>query len=172
MNHLESAHARRLDEPIPELVRRRDHLLLKTRLATGAKASETGAKKQTGLHVAAETGDTIAADHLLKHGGDANQRDENDDTPLLIAVQQGHVPLVERFRDHKGNPTLANKQGLNAYDLAKKHPLPKRLKLLAALSPRDPRPSRLVLAMTRPAIAALVSLDKKISALRRRIKNR
>lgn len=49
------------------------------------------------LHNAAQNGNLIAIDLLLERGVDPNPCSKIDETPLIFAVQEGHLPIVQRL---------------------------------------------------------------------------
>ena len=88
-----------------------DDLRMREFLAVCARGDESGAKRlmatsadialavdplrRTGLHAAAETGQTAVAKTLLAAGADVNARTEAGQTPLHLAVQNGHAAAAE-----------------------------------------------------------------------------
>ncbi|GHU16644.1 hypothetical protein FACS189472_02140 [Alphaproteobacteria bacterium] len=80
------------------------------------KINETNALKRTQLHYAADRGDSKKAKFLLSQGANPNAKDENQKTPLHLAVESGHVRVIKILLDTKGI-------NLNARDLYAKTPL-------------------------------------------------
>ena len=88
-----------------------DDLRMREFLAVCARGDEIGAKRlmaasadialasdplrRTGLHAAAETGQTAVVKTLLAAGADVNARTEAGQTPLHLAVQNGHAAAAE-----------------------------------------------------------------------------
>lgn len=57
-------------------------------------------------------------DLLVEYGFQIDAVDENDDTPLLLAIKEGDYELVQAFLNHDSNPNHYNNKGNNALMLA------------------------------------------------------
>jgi len=62
--------------------------------------------EETALHVAARGGDTDIVNWLITQGEDVNARDRFGGTPLLVAVENNHVRVVNTFLAEKADPLL------------------------------------------------------------------
>ncbi len=63
------------------------------------------------LHAAAEAGQVIVAEYLLKNAADANLKDNNGDTPLSLAASGGHRVLAELLLKHGASVDAADSSG-------------------------------------------------------------
>lgn len=71
-----------------EALKRRDFTAVKVALDAGANPNRKGERYP--LHLAAELGDNISADHLLKAGADPELLDEKGQTALDVAISRGY----------------------------------------------------------------------------------
>lgn len=55
------------------------------------------------LAQAAKEGDVDCVDDCLRAGSAVDQPDENNDTPLQLAIKNGHLAVVERLLDHNAS---------------------------------------------------------------------
>jgi ankyrin repeat protein len=68
--------------------------IAKLLLQNGASVNEVDENLETGLHWASRTGNIEAADFLLRNRADINARNLSRRTPIQIARDNGHDPLV------------------------------------------------------------------------------
>lgn len=73
---------------------------------------------QPHLASALETQNFSVADLLIKHGADPNARDENGDTPLILAVLEKAEPTVKYLLGHKVALDPVGREGQNAFALS------------------------------------------------------
>ncbi|GHV90047.1 hypothetical protein AGMMS50268_05500 [Spirochaetia bacterium] len=60
-------------------------------------------------------GDLDTMENILKRGGDINQRGQNGDTPILMAVRSNNIYILNRLLVNPGvDLKIANNQGFNA----------------------------------------------------------
>lgn len=72
--------------------------LVRLLLDRGSRVNDlTGYRERTALMLAAERGEVEIVALLLEHGAFVNARDRDGWTPLLLAVDGGHRPAVERL---------------------------------------------------------------------------
>lgn len=88
----------------------------------------------TPLHIIATWGDVESARVLIESGAEIDARGEDDFTPLLNAVEQGHLHLVALLLNMGANPLLRDKDGMTARDLADRLGRPEIKKLFDDLS--------------------------------------
>jgi len=72
------------------------------------------------LHSAASARNAKAALALLKHGADANAKQEKGWAPLHAAAQNADQAMVDILLKHGADPHLANEDGVTAVELGKK----------------------------------------------------
>ena len=58
---------------------------------------------------------------LIKYGANPNLQNNGGETPLMHAAALGYVDVVEFFLAHGADPTIRNKKGQSASDLAREH---------------------------------------------------
>jgi ankyrin repeat protein len=75
---------------------------------------------RTRLHRAVNHGAEHAVAALLKAGAQVDSRDEWGNTPLWLAVYHHHgsSPIVEALVQHHADPTIENRHGISALQLA------------------------------------------------------
>lgn len=56
---------------------------------------------------------------LIKHGADINTQDVNDDTALHLAIKFNQKKIVATLIEHGARVTIRNKQGMDAFAIAK-----------------------------------------------------
>jgi serine/threonine-protein phosphatase 6 regulatory ankyrin repeat subunit B len=71
---------------------------------------------RTALHSAAQRGHEEVTAYLLDNGAQADSRDDNSSTPLIIASKNGHLGVVRVLVQHIGAHNLIGTQGLEARD--------------------------------------------------------
>ncbi|MBJ6122407.1 ankyrin repeat domain-containing protein [Sphingomonas mollis] len=70
------------------------------------------------LHIVVKRGDETYLRYLLQKGADANIRDRNGNTPLILAVQGGQRDMIPILAAAKANPNLGNQSGVTPLILA------------------------------------------------------
>jgi len=73
---------------------------------------------QTALHLAAEYGNNIFIDIILKKGGNPNLKDNNGQTPLHIAASNGYLSCLTLLLNGGADPSLTDNDGLLPLHLA------------------------------------------------------
>lgn len=62
--------------------------------------------KETGLHIAATSGDLKIAEALIKGGANINAQNTHGETPIRQAAQNDHIEIVELLCSFGANPNL------------------------------------------------------------------
>jgi len=70
------------------------------------------------LHYAVFAGQAEAASLLLDHGADVNARSTNGSSVLMMAVYEGHEPLVKQLLARGADPRVKNDRGEGALEWA------------------------------------------------------
>ena len=73
---------------------------------------------QTALHLAAECGNDIFIDIVLKKGGNPNLKDNNGQTPLHIAASKGDPNCIKSLLNGGADPSLTDNDGSTPLHLA------------------------------------------------------
>ena len=85
---------------------------------------------------------------LLQAGADANERQPNGETPLMLASRNGNVDAIKVLIDHKADLNAKEKlRGTTALMWAAEQSHPAAVKLLAAAAPMSkplPIPTRAI----------------------------
>jgi ankyrin repeat protein len=89
--------------------------ILKLLLASKADVNARAEYRETPLHMAAGSGNTVALRLLAEHGADVNAQRRDRKTPLHLAASNGHIEIVKIL--------IENKADVNARDLYKNTPL-------------------------------------------------
>ncbi len=89
--------------------------ILKMLLASKADVNARAEYRQTPLHFAAQSGNTVAVKLLIERRADVNAQRRDRKTPLHLAASNGHVEIVKILTE--------NKADVNARDLYKNTPL-------------------------------------------------
>jgi hypothetical protein len=79
---------------------------------------DSAPKQWSALHYAAFAGQAEAAGVLLDHGADINARSSNGSSVLMMAVYEGHEPLVKALLARGADPRLKNDRGEGALEWA------------------------------------------------------
>lgn len=80
---------------------------------------ELGGLGDTYLYWAAKYGADNAAQVLIEAGADVNVKELKDgDTPINLAAINGHANVVKRLLDAGADPTIENRDGEVAFDMA------------------------------------------------------
>ena len=66
---------------------------------------------EAALHIVAKRGDVPYMTFLLQKGADPNIRDGRSNTPMMVAIENGHGDLVPLLLAGKASPNLANGSG-------------------------------------------------------------
>lgn len=80
-----------------------------------ARSLETG---EGALHIVVKRGDMTYLRFLLQKGADANLRDKQGTTPMLLAVRQGQAEMIPVLAAARGNPNLGDQSGVTPLILA------------------------------------------------------
>ena len=70
------------------------------------------------LHIVVKRGDSTYLRYLLQKGADANLRDGQGITPMLLAVRTGQSEMIPILAAARGNPNLGDKAGVTPLILA------------------------------------------------------
>ena len=73
---------------------------------------------KTALHIAAEYGNYIFIDIILKKGGNPNLKDNNGQTPLHISASKGDPNCIKSLLNGGADLSLTNNNGSTPLDLA------------------------------------------------------
>jgi hypothetical protein len=84
------------------------------------QAPRSAAALAAALHQAARAGQVAEAEALLQQGAAINAPDSAGRTALVLAVIQGHSELVRRLLALGANPALADSEGLDALQHARR----------------------------------------------------
>jgi ankyrin repeat protein len=76
-----------------------------------APLDEKDTNGQTALHIAAEYGNDIFIDIILKKGGNPNLKDNNGQTPLHIAASNGYLSCLTLLLNGGADPSLKDNNG-------------------------------------------------------------
>ncbi len=63
------------------------------------------------LHIVARRGDATYLRYLLARGADANMRDRQGNTPMMVAVETGNAELIDILKAARANANLGNGGG-------------------------------------------------------------
>ena len=97
-----------------------DHMeILKEVLTRHPSLEFVDGKRQNVLHIAVQRGLQWMVERMLpcRTVAALNQQNEDGDTPLILAVKQGHLELVQLLVGAGTDCTLRDKAGLSAFDL-------------------------------------------------------
>ena len=89
--------------------------ILKMLLASKADVNARAEYRETPLHMAAGSGNTVALRLLTEHGAHVNAQRRDRKTPLHLAASNGHIEIVKIL--------IENKADVKAIDLYKNTPL-------------------------------------------------
>ena len=99
------------------------------RLRRGADINSYEASTgHTGMHVAAANAHVDAMALLLENGADANAKDRNLETPLLLATRTGQIDSVQFLIKNRANVNATDRMGRNALMFAIKRCVSERAK--------------------------------------------
>ncbi|PNP57409.1 hypothetical protein THARTR1_02406 [Trichoderma harzianum] len=73
------------------------------------------------LHFEVEAGNEQTAKLLLDHGSDPNGRDNNGQTPLLLAAEHGNFEMAQLLVENGSDPTVRDVHGQTPVALAVRH---------------------------------------------------
>eukprot|EP00435_Cladocopium_sp_Y103_P068268 s287_g31.t1 len=116
----------------------RDRLMTPRRLLVGgAEVNAVNNQHQTALHLAVWDPDAVQL--LLEHGADVNVADENGTTPLMAAVDEKEVEVVEMLLHAKAEVNVKRNHWSPLHEAAKKNSLELTKLLLAAKADVNPK---------------------------------
>ena len=78
---------------------------------TSAQKNQFSFDQFTPLHLAITNNHLKTVDCLLKNGADLNTRDNDGDTPLLVAVSLGFVDIAKKLIENRANINEKNPKG-------------------------------------------------------------
>jgi Meckel syndrome type 1 protein len=104
----------------PSAAAQRDSFGLQSSPAPGRAEGRGTAVAAFGLHGAARGGDLAQLERLLAQGAVINAPDETGKTPLMLAAIHGQGPMVRRLLALGANPSLVDRDGLNAAQHARR----------------------------------------------------
>lgn len=93
---------------------------------------------QTPLHMAASCGSQELCEKLILLGADANAQDLVGFTPMHCAARWGHCETLRILLLH-GNERIQTKEGLDLFDVARRHKQQKLMDQVLAAPPRSPQ---------------------------------
>jgi ankyrin repeat protein len=106
-----------------------------------ARAEGRGVAAASSLHDAARAGDLAQVERLLAQGSAINAPDGTGKTPLMLAAIHGHAAMVGRLLVLGANPSLIDRDGLNAAQHARRSGLEGIARQIEA-GPEANRPAR------------------------------
>ena len=89
-------------------------------LERGALVNPLNKARRTPLQLAAETNQADMIRLLARHGADLNTKDRKERTPLHRATYEGCVEAAETLLEVGADPTVLNKSGKTAFEIARK----------------------------------------------------
>lgn len=95
---------------------------IRAALAAGANINAEDGSGLTALHIAAMQGRKAVVRLLLSQAGiEVDYPDRDLETPLMLAVYYGYMPIVKLLLEHNASVNARNSSGQGARDLAN-HP--------------------------------------------------
>jgi ankyrin repeat protein len=94
-----------------EALRSDDHAALKGALAKGADVNTVLPETITPIYLAVDHQDAEAVHMLLSAGAKAEVKDQDGNTPLLLACQLGNPDIVNALLDAKADPLATGEGG-------------------------------------------------------------
>ncbi|CAK9292326.1 unnamed protein product [Gordionus sp. m RMFG-2023] len=79
------------------------------------------------LHYAADYGQAEIIKFLLNQGADINAKDSYGITPILAAIWEGHIPVVQLLLEKGADKTVLSPEGSKLLDCAEKLEIKKLL---------------------------------------------
>ena len=89
-------------------------------LARGAEVNALNKAQRTPLQLAAEGDQPEMIRLLARHGTDLKTQDRKGRTPLHRATYQGCAAAAEALLEAGADPTVLNKRGKTAFEIARK----------------------------------------------------
>eukprot|EP00026_Physarum_polycephalum_P000268 Phypoly_transcript_00268.p1 GENE.Phypoly_transcript_00268~~Phypoly_transcript_00268.p1 ORF type:complete len:1752 (+),score=258.40 Phypoly_transcript_00268:72-5258(+) len=71
---------------------------------------------KTPLHYACIKGSETCVEYLLNQGATVDVKDKSSETPLFLAVRNGHRDIAEKLLDYGANPEVSNVLGIKLID--------------------------------------------------------
>lgn len=114
--------------------------IVKELLAAGANPNISNDDGQTPLWFAAAFGNIVMAQMLINAGAYVDTPDNKlGSMPLMRAVLNGDIPMIQLLMDAYADPTIKNKSGQTAMDLAHEKKAPKAIIDLLSRKPQKAR---------------------------------
>lgn len=117
---------------IARAVQANDVARVRSLLADGASPNETDDGGNTGMHIAAGSGNLQMMAILYKAGGDINQKDAVGSTPLDHAAEHDRLEASKLLVQMKANVNAQNKNGMTPLMFAAKTGDPELVRMLLA----------------------------------------
>lgn len=101
-----------------DATRANDVAVMKKMVAAGFDEKTSDSEGNNGLHIAAETGNTDAAEYFLNRGLSVDAKNSAGATPLMAAVLADQTDMVKWLLRQGANPTIKDNEGFIALMLA------------------------------------------------------
>lgn len=114
-----------------EAARNGDVQALQAAMREGASFNAPDAHGWTALHYCAANGNMEVCKLLVDHCSDVNSTLPDFSTPLMLAVEEGHLPIARFLLDNGALPRCKDEDGFNAQDRCDKSIKPELEKILS-----------------------------------------
>lgn len=98
-----------------------DPTCLKILHTKGVNLNARGRFERQPIHASAMAGRYETAKYLLENGADVDSTTDNDNTPLLLSVANGHKNVMDLFIAYKADSKKRNNQGKDILDVVREN---------------------------------------------------